>query len=148
MIEIEIEFDYSDVTARLDQFEALLNSNSDFHERVAGFLHSVVMDNFDNQRDRSTGKSWEPLSETRVRQRGSFGPILQDTGNLKNSITPFHDNNEASVSTQVGYAALMQFGGVNEEGFTVPGRPFMTMNEADVEHIEAMAEDHFFRPFA
>lgn len=144
MIDIEITFDWTDANNKLTESETRLGNNTAFQENLAAFLYNVTMTNFDTQ---GRGK-WEPLSARRISERGNSEPILQDTGTLKNSILPFSDNNEAEVSTGISYAALNQYGGINEEGRFVPARPFFELVESDTRHIESMAEGYFFSPFA
>jgi len=90
--------------------------------------------------------------------------ILQASGRLASSITPSHDATTATVSTNVVYAAIQNFGGttsphviepknakalhfggifakrVNHPGSKIPARPFMMITDGDARLIEeAMA---------
>lgn len=146
MISFEIDFQIDDAIARLTAAEMRMNDNRVFFEQVAEFMHDVTMENFDREGNQVTG-SWHELSKARQAQRGSAHPILQDTGALKNSIAPFGRQDEAEVSTQIGYSSLMQFGGVNSNGHMVPQRPYLVIAESDMQNIVFMAESYFFEPF-
>ena len=146
MISFEIDFNIDDAIARLTAAENLFANNRVFYEQIADFMHDVTMQNFDREGNQVTG-SWHELSRARQAQRGSAHPILQDTGALKNSIEPFGRQDEAEVSTQIGYSSLMQFGGVNNDGHMVPARPYLVIAESDKQNIVFLAESYFFEPF-
>jgi phage virion morphogenesis protein len=77
---------------------------------VAAVMLGAVEDNF-----RAEGRpvKWAPLKVSTLAARaasGKSGKILQATGKLAASITPFHSNDMAGVGTNRPYAAAMHFG--------------------------------------
>lgn len=85
--------------------------------------------------------AWEPLSPTRLTERrnnGDYDPlILIDTGRLMTSWTEpggdhiaLIDSDSIEIGSSLYYAANMQYGGENEEGYIVPSRPVGIRDEA------------------
>jgi phage virion morphogenesis protein len=88
------------------------------------------------------------------------GKVLQDSGRLAASMTPFSDNDTAAAGTNVIYAAIHHFGGqtkphtirprykkalkfngrfrkvVNHPGSKIPARPIFVMTNNDTDRIE------------
>lgn len=114
-------------------------------------------------------ETWKPLQWPRKRGSLSAAIPLTDTGVLKNSIRSEVVGNSVILSTSVPYAAIHQFGGtvnvpaiearaggalrwVTREGavmyrkrtrahaVTIPPRPYMLLQEADVSTIVAIFE--------
>lgn len=104
----------------LEKINGVIKKQFDRVENLQPFLKSVsilmyqsVMRNF---REEGTDKEkWKPLSALTIalRQQKKKGDIkiLQDTGYLRNSITPIVTKDSAIVGTNVEYAPLHQFGG-------------------------------------
>lgn len=88
------------------------------------------------------GSRWQPLAESTVRQRrkGSSVP-LNDTGVLKNSIAGSGKGSAkaATVSTNIGYAAVHNFGGRAGRGgkVKIPRRQFMWLSQAEIKRYQA-----------
>jgi phage virion morphogenesis protein len=77
---------------------------------IANVMLAAVEDNF-----RAEGRptKWKPLKPSTIAARaakGQAGKILQASGKLAASITPFSSNTEAGVGTNRPYAAAMNFG--------------------------------------
>lgn len=67
----------------------------------------------DNFRAEGRPTKWKPLKPSTLAARaaaGKSGKILQRTGHLARSITPFHSRTVAGVGTNVPYAAAMNNG--------------------------------------
>lgn len=72
---------------------------------------------------------WEPLSKRRISEKG-HDRILKDTGRLKRArkrriLPPSNGDRIARISYHRQYAALMNYGGLNEEDRHVPARKFI-----------------------
>ena len=91
--------------------------------------------------------AWAGLSPVTItRRRGGAGAILQDTGELKRSITANHTEDTASVGTNLVYAPTHQFGAKQGEfgrsdrntplpWGDIPARPFVPMDKnGDIDH--------------
>jgi phage virion morphogenesis protein len=75
------------------------------------------------------GINWAALSpQTIKRRRNNSDKILNDTGRLKGSIAHVATNSHVEVTTDVEYAAMMNFGGTKAQfphlWGDIPARPF------------------------
>ena len=131
---------------------------------VAETMRVSVLKNFETEGTR-LGKKWQKLAQSTIKERQKKGywpgKILQKTGNLMDSIISSANENSASVSTNLVYAAIHQYGGYihrtslktylrkKREGkdgkkpgsnkmssFYIPARPFMKLNENDLNKIK------------
>lgn len=108
----------------------------------------------DNFRAEGRPMKWTPLKPSTLAARaaaGKSGKILQRTGHLARSITPFHSRTVAGVGTNVPYAAAMNDGSkpheIKPKGKKAlhfngrfakkvkhpgtPARPFMVLTQRD-----------------
>ncbi|TCS38518.1 phage virion morphogenesis protein [Paucimonas lemoignei] len=129
---------------------------------ISGVMLGAIEDNF---RAEGRPQKWRALRSSTLAARaaaGKAGKILQATGKLAASMTPFHSNTEAGVGTNRPYAAAMHFGSKPHEikpknkkalafGGKVfrrvkhPGtvaRPFMVLMPNDQEDILDIAARH------
>lgn len=131
---------------------------------IAETMRTAVLKNFETEGSR-IGKPWQRLSHKTIIQREKKGywpgKILQRTGQLKRSIVSSYGENYAQVSTNLVYAAIQNYGGVihrsslktflrkkkeNKDArqpksnkmssIRIPARPFMKLNEQDIEKIK------------
>ena len=95
------------------------------------------------------GPGWPELSARKIRERGSAHPILIDTGKLIGAFQVSQIGpTEHQVANTAEYAALHEYGGINEQGFTVPERSFMRNTLAKNESkYKVLAEDKAKRIF-
>jgi len=74
---------------------------------IAGMLETETEENFAAQ-----GRpAWLGLSPRTLKRRGADAKILQDTGRLAGSIATRYDRTQATVGTNVRYAAIHRLGG-------------------------------------
>lgn len=129
---------------------------------IGGVMLGAVEDNF-----RAEGRptKWKPLKPSTLVTRaaaGKSGKILQVSGKLASSITPFHSRTEAGVGTNRPYAAAMNngskaheikpktknalaFGGKVFKRVKHPGtepRPFMVLMEKDKDDMVQIMAAH------
>lgn len=85
---------------------------------VAAYLLLATQERFERETD-PDGQKWMPLAARtaaarigRGRQRRGTDHILRDRTRLYQSLTTMHDGANATVGTNVVYAAIHQFGGV------------------------------------
>ncbi|CDX19692.1 Mu-like prophage protein [Mesorhizobium sp. ORS 3359] len=102
------------VMATLDRIERLATNPAAIMAEIASFLVSRTQRHF--QTETGPDGKWQPLSPRTAarrigsRQRGN-AHILRDTGRLYQSIVGESSDTEASVGTNVLYAAIHQLGG-------------------------------------
>jgi phage virion morphogenesis protein len=96
---------------------------------------------------------WAPLKPATIRRRRGFGnpQVLRDTGVLMTSIGAENDAygiyelapSSLTLGTNVPYAAPHQFGATSGRSHTVvvPARPFMMLQDVDVDRIAQVFED-------
>ncbi|MEM4313413.1 MAG: phage virion morphogenesis protein [Thermoplasmata archaeon] len=141
-----------------------LSNKSKLMVAIAETMRSAVLKNFETEGSR-IGKPWQRLSHQTIKQREKKGywpgKILQKTGQLKRSIISSYGEDYAQVSTNLIYAAIQNYGGVihrsslktflrkKREGkeakkptnnkmssIRIPARPFMQLNNDDLEKIK------------
>ena len=120
----------------------LARKSSDTEEtmtKIAGVMHAAVEENFEQE---GRPEKWTPLADATIdeRRREKFGPkhpILQRTGTLAASVQTHSSRNEATVSTNLRYAAIHQFGGKagRNKKVTIPPRPFMVLTNEEEDKI-------------
>lgn len=131
---------------------------------IAGTMRVAVLKNFETEGSR-IGKPWQRLSHQTIKQREKKGywpgKILQRRGQLKRSIVSSYGEDYAQVSTNLIYAAIQNYGGVihrsslktflrkkisgkdikkpgrnKMSSIKIPARPFMQLNDQDIEKIK------------
>lgn len=99
-------------------------------------------------------ESKRALGKTEARGRkgkkGATGPAghtLLDTGQLAASITKQVTADCVPIGTNKAYAAIHQYGGVTgrNDSVTLPARPFLVVQDEDLEEIERAAADFIGR---
>jgi phage gpG-like protein len=122
----------------------------------------AVEDNFRSEGRPARWKSLKPSTLAMRAATGKSGKILQRTGHLARSITPFHSRTVAGIGTNVPYAAAMNngskpheikakkkkflhFGGhfakkVKHPG--TPARPFLLLTDRDRADMIAIMTMH------
>ena len=101
------------------------------------------------------GPGWTPLARRTVEERKRLGyggdhPILEREGNLRNSVTDANDSNhieevvrvkEGVIHLHMGSSHpeydLLHYGGPNQYGYWVPGRPMMVVHDAHYAELDA-----------
>lgn len=97
----------------------------------------TIKERFDKEQSPG-GQKWKPLSQSTVnhrkkRHKSGNMKILQDTGELRRSITYEAEPNSVRVGTNLKYARTHQFGRGN-----IPARPFLGVNDEEKKHIISM----------
>jgi phage gpG-like protein len=106
------------------------------NRKVSIALYGVVMRNFRDQGN--NGTPWMPLAaggrwkgRGKRRSRDTDAKILMDTGALRQSFSPFHDNGQAGVGAQSyvpkkGGDGPAELSAIHEYGTTrIPSRPML-----------------------
>ena len=97
----------------------------------------TIRERFDKEQSPG-GQKWKPLSPATLKQRSvkhktGHMKILQDTGELRRSITYEAEPNSVRVGTALKYARTHQFGRGK-----IPARPFLGVNNEERQHIISM----------
>jgi phage virion morphogenesis protein len=138
--EINITIDDSNLQQYFKQLTAKGRDAKPLLEQLGSIMQDAINDNF-NQQGRP---GWKPLKATTLKQRmkhGYNGPILQNTGKLKRSITRRATSNYVVVGTNLEYAAIHNFGGpcgVNHS-VDMPKREFIQLTSIDLKDLEDIA---------
>lgn len=149
----------------IEQLKQRLNNKSNLMLAIAETIRVAVLKNIETEGSR-IGKPWQRLSPQTIKNRQEKGywpgKILQRTGQLKRSIISSYGEDYAQVSTNLIYAAIQNYGGIvhrsslktfirkKREGksakqpkankmssIRIPARPFMMLNEQDLEKIKS-----------
>ena len=119
MAEEIVEFDGSEVVKELKKLQVRGYNLADVNMQLAQILHVMVEDKFENE-----GPGWQPFADSTLRRRRhSKSPkLLQDSGDMVGSLTPFGDPEYAEVFTNKAYARY------HLEGDGVPQRDFFDID--------------------
>lgn len=159
---IEVNIDDAQVKGVMQRVADAAGNAAPLMVRIAGVMHDAVEENFAQQ-----GRpKWLGLKPGSVKRGRAPARILQDTGRLAASITPFSDSTQALVGTNVVYAAIHQFGGstkphvirpknkkalafggrvvkkVNHPGSKIDPRPFLALTPADHARVVATVSSY------
>lgn len=148
----------------LELLKKKLNNKNELMVSIAETMRVAILKNFETQGSR-IGKPWQRLSHQTIKQREKLGywpgKILQRRGQLKRSIVSSYGEDYAQVSTNLIYAAIQNYGGVihrsslktylrkkisrkdaksprnnKMSSIRIPARPFMKLNDQDIEKIK------------
>lgn len=107
---ITVEVQDAGVDAALKALQQRATNAEPLMATIAAILLSQTERNFATQN--GPDGAWPaPKPATLKRRRGGGGKILQDSGRLAASVTAASTQNSASISTNVIYSAIHQFGG-------------------------------------
>lgn len=158
---IEIKINAADIAKAIEQLTSAGANTAPLMHELAGIMHNAVEENFE-QGGRPKWPKWTNATE----EKRAGGKMLQDTGRLAASITPYADANSAMVGTNVIYASIHNFGGqtkahkivakngkhlkfggtyrksVNHPGSKIPQREFLRLEISDEEDLlDAVGDD-------
>lgn len=121
MTAFKIEVADGPVIAALNRLAAQAADLTPAMRAIAGLLERQTEDNFAAEAG-PLGK-WPALKD----KKRQGGKILQDTGRLAASVTPFWSATEAGIGSNAIYAAIHQLGGKAGRGHkaTIPPRPYL-----------------------
>lgn len=150
MLEFEVDQSELDDAIRriVREFTDPSRLNS-FFARASNIIQQDVKAHFRNEEgpDGSpteisrSAKKWEPLKEVtrkkKIKKHTLQRGILHDSGELKKSITKFHDGTGGGLSTITKYARDHQVGRPNKN---LPARPFFWFSQKAVDKIIAAME--------
>lgn len=101
-----IQITDNQLSRMLYQVAAQIGRPRELTAAISVSLMAITEDNFDYQ-----GRpDWAGLSPDYAKRRKP-GKILSQSGQLRDSVQPFHNDTEAGVSSNLPYSAIHQFGG-------------------------------------
>lgn len=117
-----------EVQAALNHLEHQLQNLQPVFNAVGETLKAHIADCFREERS-PDGINWAALSPVTIaKRRNGSNKILNDTGRLKDSISHVATNSYTEITTDVVYAAMMNFGGIKAQfpnlWGDIPARPF------------------------
>lgn len=135
-MQLTIEIKSRDVENIIAKLKNNLQNRAPLMAGIAAELAYITDLSFSNEAD-ADGKKWKPLALSTIRQRekdGSWpGKILHGSGTagLRDSITPFSDNDTAGISSNKPYALIHQLGGEagRSRGMYIPARSYMPIKK-------------------
>lgn len=135
-----MSFDFSDAEMKDAKFIESLSNLSPAMEKSQKIIEDSVSRRFAEEGDGQS--SWKPLAQStladRKRKGFALGPILQRTGEMKNSVTGAHDETSAEVGPTADYAKYhLGQGRVHRE--------FLALTEPEVDSIEQAIIEHLER---
>lgn len=131
----EIQIDEGGIIYQLDM---LAKDIGDIKGRLAD-AEKVVLASIDKNFKAQGRPPWTPMAEStkkrrrKGKNRGRSPKLLQDTGTMRESIRGEIAGDTLTVAANVDYAHFHQQGTGR-----IPARPFMTLQEEDVERIAKM----------
>lgn len=155
---IDIKIDHSGVTAVLGRVIQATEQRAPLMRNIVAIMADAVEENF-AQEGRPKWQGLKPPGRP-------GGKILQKSGQLAASVVSDSDNDSAVVGSNKKYAAIHQFGGktraheirprnkkalafggrvlskVNHPGSDIPARPFLALDDSDVQEIEVTVADY------
>lgn len=145
MTQLKITVDAARAQAMIDRALSQATHTEPMMNSIAVELLSLTEEAFASE---GSPNQWQSLASATIHNRekkGQWpGKVLQVSGALAASIQPFHNNNEAGLSSNKPYAAIHQFGGQagRDRKVTIPARPFMPLdgNKINEEATHAILE--------
>lgn len=157
-MDIKIEVDDKGMQKMLRELSERMEDLTPVMRRIGELLVSSVQENFNREGRysepgswRGGPKRWQELAPSTIRQRERQGywpgQILTRTGRLKSSINYHAGKDHVVVGTNLIYAAIHQFGGKAGRGHraNIPARPFLVVQDEDLEEIREIIRDYIAR---
>lgn len=152
---------------KLKAAQDIMRSLKPYWQQVGMYIQrQTIKERFEKEQSPS-GEKWKPLSDMTKTIRSKKHPtgdmrILQDNGNLRESIQYEAGNNYVKVGSVLKYARIHQFGGtinvsnkqrrvLYRKGFRVgrtikiPARPFLGITASELKHIKSMFRNYIKR---
>lgn len=143
-INIKVE-GLNEVQKKLKVTADKLKNMTQFWDTVGKYVQrQTIKERFDKEQT-PDGQKWKPLAPSTVKHRkkrhkkGNM-KILQDTGELRRSVTYEAGDNFVKVGSKLKYARTHQFGRKK-----IPARPFLGVNDMEKQQITLMFRQYVKR---
>jgi phage virion morphogenesis protein len=147
MADSGIRIDWGGFRDAVDQATSNLSNTKGLMLEIGMAMKNQTKDRF-QEGVSPEGEAWKPIDYTRRDSRGrprkgKARPLL-DTGRLRKSISVSASDFDVHVGSNVEYARIHQLGGQAGRGLrvTIPARPYLGLNEEDIEEIKALVREH------
>ena len=100
--------------------------------QVGGLLESQTRDRIANEKKDPKGKDWVPWSENYAKTRHSGHSLLQNEGDMLDSIQYVVSSGSVEVGTNMVYGKTQQYGRPKDG---IPARPFLGLSDDNIEEI-------------
>lgn len=120
----------------LDNLSSLNTRN--LLDNIGEIVEGQVRNRILHERESPEGEAWAPWSEKYKKTRGSGHELLQDEGDLRDSITHNVLGGELEIGSNLVYARKHQKG--SEDG-TTPARPYLGLSRENEDDIEEAVGD-------
>lgn len=135
---------------KLNRLAHAMSDTAPLMAAIVGSLTAVTDDNFAAQ-GRPTWAGRKPVTLKNYRERNlSYGGVLQLSGNLRARIVTSSSKNEASIGSNMPYAAIQHFGGMTGRNHKtkIEARLYLPMDKNGFLQHEAKIEigrdvDHY-----
>ena len=141
----ELTFDDSDLKLKLKELDRAVLNTRPFFEEVGEIVKTSVVRNFEVGGRYSAVGSWRGGPRTWLPTVAVTGrKILIDKGLLMGSINWRAGLDSVEIGSNLVYAAIHNFGGQagRNRSVTIPGRPYLVVQEEDIEQILQAADNH------
>lgn len=152
MIEIKTEVQDRELMNALNRLRRKTGNLRPVMNEIAETMRSSVEENFKQESSRGPlygggkGGAWADLAPSTLRSRakqGKTGRKLQVTGQLLGSIQTKSDDKEALVGTNKRNKGFSYPLALQEGTKRMPARPFLVIQQADVQEIKKVIDEHF-----
>ena len=148
---VEFRFDVDDTAVRgwIDGILARLRNTAPAMDAIGKYMRGSVNQNFMGEHA-PDGTTWKPLSPVTLARRRARGnirtTILTDTARLRRSIKVASENHQVSLTSDLPYAAMMQYGGTKARfphlWGDIPARPYLGFAPDDQDNIAQIMREH------
>jgi phage virion morphogenesis protein len=146
MIQITTEVQSRELMSALDRLRRKTGNLRPVMSEIAETMRSSVEENFKQESARkpiggAKGGAWQALAASTEKARariGKTGRKLQVTGQLLASIQTKTSDGEAIIGTNKKYARFL-----NDGTKRMPARPFLVLQQADVDEMKQIVQEHF-----
>ncbi|WP_417262622.1 phage virion morphogenesis protein [Celeribacter sp.] len=140
-VSAHIDFDDRELTRAI---AALSTAQIDELGDVVGALvEDQVKRRISDEKTAPDGSSWEAWSAgyaAQLQERGkTAGSLLEQSGDLRDSIQHFSRGDDVHVGTPLIYGAIHQFGGDVSQGHpAIPARPYLGISDENAREIKEL----------
>lgn len=129
-------------TLQLDVALLNLGQRYDLLSHLADSIKNQSQERFETQRapDGQPWQQWSEIYSEKVQAAGNpKHSLLHRTGALRDSIaSQIFSPDSAVIGSKLSYAKIQNYGGISEEGWRIPARPFLGLGEKDKLVLEGL----------
>ncbi len=131
--------DLKRLTDRLQQW-AKRPGFASLYAGIGAELESQTRRRIEDERRSPEGVPWPDWSPAYAATRHGGHDLLQNEGDLLDSLHVVVDSQGVAMGTNLVYGAIHQFGGA-PVGINIPKRPYLGISDANAEDLDAVVDD-------